>query len=153
MVCCLTSRGYLHGISPNLLGPCNVTSRCNFEGTITHIASPARPFAPLADMHAKAVVDRSSVWEEDGSPDSTSRVPNIGDIDMSTVNRVLYQVTLSFDVSCAHGAQHFSSHTNRAVRCIMLCAVHSLTFSSELRSHYSTAAVRSAPCSKPLNSQ
>lgn len=44
-------------------------------------------------MHAKAVVDRSSVWEGDGSPDSTSRVPNIGDIDMSTVNRVLYQVT------------------------------------------------------------
>lgn len=43
-------------------------------------------------MHAKPVVDRSSVWEEDGSPDSTSRVPNIGDIDMSTVNRVLYQV-------------------------------------------------------------
>lgn len=46
----------------------------------------------LADMHAKPVVDRSSVWEEDGSPDSASRVPNIGDIDMSTVNRVLYQV-------------------------------------------------------------
>lgn len=43
-------------------------------------------------MHAKPVVDRSSVWEEDGSPDSASRVPNIGDIDMSTVNRVLYQV-------------------------------------------------------------
>lgn len=49
-------------------------------------------FSPLPDMHAKAVVDRSAVWEEDGSPDSTSRVPNIGDIDMSTVNRVLYQV-------------------------------------------------------------
>lgn len=46
----------------------------------------------FADMHAKPVVDRSSVWEEDGSPDSASRVPNIGDIDMSTVNRVLYQV-------------------------------------------------------------
>lgn len=47
-----------------------------------------------ADMHARPVVDRSSVWEEDGSPDSASRVPNIGDIDMSTVNRVLYQVCL-----------------------------------------------------------
>lgn len=45
-------------------------------------------------MHARPVVDRSSVWEEDGSPDSASRVPNIGDIDMSTVNRVIYEVFL-----------------------------------------------------------
>lgn len=46
----------------------------------------------MTDMHAKPVVDRSSVWEDDGaSPDSTSRVPNIGDMDMSTVNRLLYQ--------------------------------------------------------------
>lgn len=53
--------------------------------------APLDSFDTITDMHAKAVVDRSSVWEEDGSPDSTSRVPNIGDIDMSTVNRVLYQ--------------------------------------------------------------
>eukprot|EP00904_Undaria_pinnatifida_P009791 jgi/Undpi1/5942/HiC_scaffold_2.g01216.m1 len=53
--------------------------------------APLDSFDTITDMHAKAVVDRSAVWEEDGSPDSTSRVPNIGDIDMSTVNRVLYQ--------------------------------------------------------------
>lgn len=49
----------------------------------------------VADMHAKPIVDRSSVWE-DGSPDTASRVPNIGDIDMGTVNRVLYQVCTAF---------------------------------------------------------
>lgn len=58
---------------------CTMSSLCNAA-----VLSP--------DMHAKPVVDRSSIWEEDGSPDSASRVPNIGDIDMSTVNRLLYQV-------------------------------------------------------------
>lgn len=66
--------------------------------SILHDVHPARLYSfyafcfDFADMHAKPVVDRSSVWEEDGSPDNASRVPNIGDIDMSTVNRVLYQV-------------------------------------------------------------
>eukprot|EP00903_Cladosiphon_okamuranus_P008125 g7826.t1 len=53
--------------------------------------APLDSFDTITDMHAKPVVDRSTIWEEDGSPDSASRVPNIGDIDMSTVNRVLYQ--------------------------------------------------------------
>ncbi|CAN0308703.1 unnamed protein product [Ectocarpus sp. 12 AP-2014] len=56
--------------------------------------APLDSFDTITDMHAKPVVDRSSVWEQDGSPDSASRVPNIGDIDMSTVNRVLYQEPL-----------------------------------------------------------
>ncbi|CAM9521919.1 unnamed protein product [Hapterophycus canaliculatus] len=53
--------------------------------------APLDSFDTITDMHAKPVVDRSSIWEGDGSPDSASRVPNIGDIDMSTVNRLLYQ--------------------------------------------------------------
>ena len=85
-------------------------------------------------MHAKAVVDRSCVWEEDGSPDSTSRVPSIGDIDMSTVNRVLYQVTCSLDASCAHRPRRLAYFFLYAESC-KLCAVHSVTFPLERNWH------------------
>lgn len=51
-----------------------------------------RPLLPFPDMHARPMVDPSLPDEEDEIPESVSRVPNIGDIDMLTLNRLLYEV-------------------------------------------------------------
>ena len=54
-------------------------------------------------MHARPMVDREPFLEDDGTPDSASRVPDIGDMDLMTVNRILYQVEES-DLTFVDGA-------------------------------------------------
>lgn len=56
-------------------------------------------------MHARPLVDRSPVLDGNESPDSVSRVPEIGDMDMIIVNRLLYEVSAFrslYEVCIAH---------------------------------------------------
>lgn len=69
----------------------------------------------MADMHARPLVDRAPVFDRNESPDSASRVPEIGDIDMITVNRLLYEVSarscafLSLNGACTAHLAHCSN--------------------------------------------
>lgn len=69
-------------------------------------------------MHARPLVDRAPVLDGNELPDSASRVPEIGDIDMITVNRLLYEVSAR---SCAflslYGActAHLANNSNSCI--------------------------------------
>lgn len=60
-------------------------------------------------MHARPL-DRSLLSEEDELPDSDSRVPNIGDIDVCTLNKLLYEVSPTHEKPSGHS---WTFHTTR----------------------------------------